>query len=101
MSTDVTDHPDAGRYEIHVDGALAGFADRHEGDGVMVLPHTVVDSRFRGQGLAALLIRRALDDARGAGLSVAPACSYVARYIAEHPGELDLVPEADRPRYGL
>lgn len=101
MSTDVTDHADAGRYEIHVDGALAGFAERHEDGGVMVLPHTLVDSHFRGQGLAALLIRRALADARREGLSVAPVCSYVARYIVEHPGELDLVPEADRPRYGL
>ena len=104
MSTEtieVTDVADRGRYEVTVDGTVAGYCDHHERDGVMVLPHTVVDPRYRGRGLAGRLVRRALDDARAQGLSVAPQCWYVAQYIGEHPDDLDLVPEADRPRYGL
>jgi len=101
VSTDVSDNPTADRYEVHVDGALAGFADRHQRGEVLTLPHTVVDPQFQGRGLAALLVRRALDDARRLGLTVAPTCSYVASYISEHPDDLDLVPEAERPRYGL
>ncbi|WCO66062.1 GNAT family N-acetyltransferase [Iamia majanohamensis] len=97
----MTDHDDADRYEVHVDGALAGYADRHVADGTMVLPHTVVDPRFRGRGLAARLVRRALDDARARDLAVAPACSYVADFLAHHPDDLDLVPAPERPRYGL
>lgn len=101
MTTTITDQDAAGRYEAHVDGVLAGFADRSRGDGTMVLPHTVVEPRFQGQGIAADLVRRALDDARADGLSVAPVCSYVADYLRRHPDDLDLVPEADRSRYGL
>jgi len=101
MAIEVTDHPEAGRYEVRIDGVLAGFADRDERDGVLVLPHTVVEAKHRGHGLAGQLVRHALDDARARGLAVAPVCSYVATYIAEHPADLDLVPEADRPRYGL
>ena len=101
MATEVTEHVEAGRYEVHVDDALAGWADRHLRDGVMVLPHTVVDPRFRGRGLAGVLVRRALDDARAAGLAVVPSCSYVAEYLARHPDDLDLVPAAERPRHGL
>ncbi|CAN5756322.1 MAG: GNAT family N-acetyltransferase [Iamia sp.] len=101
MATTITDHDSAARYEVHVDEALAGFADRSRTDGTMVLPHTVVEPRFQGQGLAAQLVRRALDDARAEGLSVAPVCSYVAHFLHRHPDDLDLVPEAERARYGL
>ncbi|HEU5150682.1 MAG TPA: GNAT family N-acetyltransferase [Iamia sp.] len=91
MSIEVTDHDEAGRYEVRVDGELAGFADRTVRDGLMVLPHTVVDRRFRGRGLAAELVRRALDDARAGGLKVVPSCWYVAQYIDEHPADQDLL----------
>ncbi|HYI60587.1 MAG TPA: GNAT family N-acetyltransferase [Acidimicrobiales bacterium] len=101
MGIEVTDHPERGRYEVTVDGAAAGFCDHHERDGVVVLPHTVVDPRFRGRGLAAHLVRRALGDARARGLHVAPQCWYVAQYIGDNPEHLDLVPEGDRGRYGL
>lgn len=101
MSSEVTDNEAAGRYEIAVDGAVAGYADRHMGDGVMALPHTVVDPSYRGRGLAGQLIEHALADARSRGLTVAPSCSYVSAYIRDHPDQLDLVPERERPRYGL
>ncbi len=101
MQIEVRDDGEAGRYEVLVDGQVAGYADREVRDGRMVLPHTVVSPAVRGQGLAAAMVRRALDDARAQGLTVAPACSYVSAYIAEHPDDLDLVPEADRPLYGL
>lgn len=91
MNIEVTDHDEAGRYEVRVDGELAGFADRTVRDGLMVLPHTVVDRRFRGRGLAAELVRRALDDARSGGLKVVPSCWYVAQYIDEHPADQDLL----------
>ncbi len=91
MSIEVTDHDEAGRYEVRVDGELAGYADRTVRDGLMVLPHTVVDRSFRGRGLAAELVRRALDDARDRGLGVVPSCWYVAQYIDGHPDDQDLL----------
>jgi predicted GNAT family acetyltransferase len=81
----VVDRADRRRYELQIDGQTCGFADyRIEGD-VVILPHTVVDPARRGQGLAAILIRHALDDIVANGRSVVPACSYVAAFIERHP----------------
>ena len=48
------------RYEIHVDGAVVGFATYHEDGGRRVFPHTEVDDARQGQGLAGALVRAAL-----------------------------------------
>jgi predicted GNAT family acetyltransferase len=101
VEIEITDDAATGRYEVRVSGALAGYAERIRRGDTLVLPHTVVDPAFRGRGLAGHLVQRALDDARSEGLSVAPTCSYVADHIARHPEDLDLVPESERPRYGL
>ena len=39
--------------------------------------------------------------ARERGLNVHPYCSFVRHYLAEHPEELDLVSDEDRPHFGL
>jgi predicted GNAT family acetyltransferase len=88
---EVVDRPERGRYEVLVDGAHAGHADRRVHDGVMVLPHTYVDPTHRGRGLAELLVRRALADAREQGLRVDPVCWFVADHIRDHPEEQDLL----------
>lgn len=79
------------RYEVFVDGQLAGFATYADVDGARELPHTFVDPKFRGQGLSGPLMRYALDDARSEGLNVIPTCPAVARYIAQNPEYADLV----------
>jgi predicted GNAT family acetyltransferase len=79
------------RYELLVDGELAGVADfRLDGDRV-VLPHTEIDGRRRGQGLGAVLVQGVLDDVRRARRTVVPVCWYVAQYIDQHPDERDLL----------
>lgn len=85
---------DRSRYEIYVGGELAGVADyqRTEGD-VFVFPHTEVDRARRGNGLAAELVRAALDDVRAEGGTVDPRCWYVARFIDENAGYHDLLAE--------
>lgn len=79
------------RYELLVDGEVAGTADFHLDDEHVVLPHTVIDPSRRGQGLGAVLVRGALDDIRAAGRTVVPSCSYVRQYIEEHPDQQDLL----------
>lgn len=81
-----------GRYEVVVDGEVAGFTEVHEmPDGVLSFPHTVVEDRFEGRGLASQLVRGALDDVRGSGRLIAPHCPYVRGWVAKHPEYLDLV----------
>lgn len=101
MSTDVRDAAERSRYEISVDGELAGFAEYHRHDGVLALTHTEVFDRFEGQGLAGRLVGDALDDAREKGERVQPFCAYVRRYIGKHDAYLDLVAPDERGRFGL
>ena len=47
--------------------------------------HTFVPGELRGRGIAELLVRTALEDARTAGHKVVPSCSYVAKFIERNP----------------
>ncbi len=101
MTTRVSDNRDLSRYEIHEDGALAGFTQYDLDGEVIAFPHTEIDPEFGGRGLGSIMIREALDDARRRRLTVQPSCPFVARFIAAHDDYLDLVAEADRGRFGL
>lgn len=79
------------RYEVLVDGVGAGFLEYSVAGDVVTMPHTVVSPAFSGRGLAGRLVRRALDDAAAAGRTVVPSCSFVADWIAHHPGYERLV----------
>ncbi|MFC4587306.1 GNAT family N-acetyltransferase [Sphaerisporangium corydalis] len=93
-AVDVSDNHDARRFEITVDGRIAGFAAYRRKPGQLVFTHTQMDDEFEGQGLGGRLIREALDSARGAGTSVVPLCPFVAAFIERHPEYADLVPES-------
>ena len=80
-----------GQYEILVGGEVAGFATYTDANGVRDLPHTVVDPKFRGQGLSKPLIQAALDDARADDMLVTPSCPAVERYIEQNPQYRDLL----------
>lgn len=98
----VSDVPEESRFEIHVDGRLAGSAYYLSEPGLLVFTHTEVDEAFEGHGVGSTLIRAALDTARSRGLSVRPDCPFVAAYVARHPDEyLDLVPAELRPAADL
>ncbi len=91
MACVVTKNEEAARYELHVDGELAGIADYVERGDTVVLPHTEIDGSRRGQGLGAVLVQGALDDIRPTGRSVVPSCWYVAQFIDENPSYKDLL----------
>jgi hypothetical protein len=99
----VVDAPERSRFEIDVDGRLAGFAAyRRDDPELIVFTHTEIDDAFGGRGLGTTLVRAALDAARDRGLAVRPDCPFVRAYVARHPDEyLALVPERLRPRLGL
>ena len=88
---DVRDAAEQTRYEIRVDGELAGFAQYHDRAHRRVFVHTEIDDAFEGQGLGSKLASAALDDVRERGLRVVPLCPFIARYIERHPAYADLV----------
>jgi predicted GNAT family acetyltransferase len=87
----VVDNKERHRYEAHVNGALAGILAYSVENGVVVMPHTVVEPQYEGRGIGGLLAETALDDARERGLKVAPRCWFVAAYIEKNPEYADLV----------
>ncbi len=101
MPTEVHDAPERSRYEITVDGELAGFAAYERHHHSVAFTHTEIDPRFEGHGLASQLIRAALDDVRADGTPVLPFCPFVRAFIERHPDYLALVPEARREAFGL
>ena len=85
------DRPDQRRYELTVDGDLAGWVTYALHDRRITFIHTEVRPAYGGRGLAQRLAADVLDDARARGLRVRPLCPYVARYIRAHPEYQDLV----------
>ena len=87
----VADRPAELRYEIEVDGEVAGFLLYRREPGVLELVHTDVDPKWEGKGVGAALVQGALDDVRARGLKVRPFCPFVRAYLRRHPEYEDLV----------
>jgi predicted GNAT family acetyltransferase len=98
---EVADNPELERYEIHVDGALAGFSEYRGHTDTRSFTHTEIAPEFGGRGLGSELIRRALDDVRSQGLQVIPICPFVKAFLGEHEEYLDLVDARIRRAFGL
>nr|WP_120491859.1 GNAT family N-acetyltransferase [Corynebacterium lactis] len=85
-------HDEAGhRYVITVEGEEAGFAAYTPVEGALDFNHTVVDPKFRGQGLSKPLISSALDDVRLGGRKIYASCSAVAGFVEKNPEYKDLL----------
>ena len=90
-SPEIRDAPDAHRYEIAVDGEVAGFAVYQRRGGRTYFVHTEIDTRFEGRGLGSTLAKAALDAERDRGEPIIPLCPFIRRYIERHPEYADLV----------
>lgn len=99
--TMIVDDAAAHRFEVRVDGAVAGFAEYRRRGGAVAFTHTVVDPAFEGRGLGSTLARGALDAVRVEGLAVLPFCPFIRSWIQRHPEYADLVPAARRASFGL
>ncbi len=86
----VEHHPSRRRFEIN-SGARVAFLTYEREAGRMVIEHTFVPETLRGKGIAARLVRAALEEVRQAGLQVVPRCSYAAAFIQRTPEFADLV----------
>jgi predicted GNAT family acetyltransferase len=87
----ITDAPEAGRFEAHVDGELAGLLEYVIKHGRIALVHTEVYPGYEGRGLASALIRHGLDEARHRELLVIAVCPFVKDYLTRHPEDDDIV----------
>ena len=99
---EITNNLAQSRYEIFIEGELAGFADYTLSGDTITFPHTEIFSQFGGRGLGSALVEFALNDVASLGKFVAPVCPFVSKAIAKNPNKfLKLVLESERNKYGL
>lgn len=87
----VTRRHDPDRFEIGVDGEVAGFSQFVDTATQRIFYHTEIADEFGGRGLAGTLTRKALELTRAEGLCIVPVCPYVARYVTRHNDFVDIV----------
>ena len=87
----VVHNPDQSRYEIHVDGEVAGFTQYRVTPDAIDFVHTEIDDAYEGQGLGGQLARGALDDVRANGQKVIATCPFIKGWIAKHEDYQDLL----------
>jgi len=87
----ITDVPEARRYEARIGDELAGWVDYGRIRSRIVAIHTEVLPQFGGRGIASALVRRVLDDARAAGMTVTPRCPFFVAHFERHPEDADLI----------
>jgi predicted GNAT family acetyltransferase len=99
---EIANNLEKSRYEIFIEGKLAGFADYKILGETVKFPHTEVDPAFGGRGVGSSLVEFALDDVKKQHKLVAPICPFVAKAISKKPDQyLELVPETERAKYGI
>jgi uncharacterized protein len=96
MELAVFDVPQRARYEVHADGALAGYAEYRRTDRGLVFTHTEIEPRYEGQGVGSGLVHGALDDVRQRQLAVEVRCPFVRAWIDRHPAYAGLERTVER-----
>jgi len=84
MSYPIKHDTEASLFTSTVDGQLSLLQYRLK-DGVMKIVHTEVPPDLAGHGIAADLMRAALEAARANGWRVITACSYAKEFLERHP----------------
>jgi predicted GNAT family acetyltransferase len=82
----ISDAPERKRFELTVDGELAGFLIYRAREGLIALIHTEVEDGYEG---------------RDQGLAVLPFCPFVNDWIKRHREYVDLVPAQYRANFEL
>lgn len=101
MTTTVADNPAASRFEITVDGELAGFLDYRKDGDEYALPHTRIFTEYEGRGFGTELVKGALAEIASRDGTALPYCPFVPKVIRDNPEFLELVPKDQRDTFGL
>ncbi|WP_111720960.1 GNAT family N-acetyltransferase [Homoserinimonas sp. OAct 916] len=92
MSETVEHEPDQSMYALWSNGVIRGRARYAVRGNALHITHVEIDPELQGQGLAAFLMRDALDEIRlTTDYRVVPECSYAVKYFNEHPVYQDLL----------
>lgn len=97
-SVAVTHNVPLHRFEIVTGEAAAAFLSYTCEGTRVIFDHTYVPDELRGRGLAARLVRAALEVARQQHWTIVPRCSYTAAFVKRNHEFADLVDEQSESR---
>lgn len=80
------------RFVIYLEGNEV-YVEYTPGKKLLNLNHTYTNPALRGKGLAAQVVRAALEYSKENNLKVIPTCSYVQSFLAKHNEYKELVTE--------
>ena len=82
---EIRENAEQERYDLLVDGELAGMAEYRDREGRRIFFHTEVDPAYAGRGLGNRLAKGVLDDALARDLHVVPRCPFIRAWLERHP----------------
>jgi len=87
FEVEITDQPSARRYEMRVEGELAGLLEYRADseDGPVRFTHAEVYPRYDKQGLGTRMVAHAVADVVGQHRKFVPECPFVAYFVDNHP----------------
>ncbi|MFC8044840.1 GNAT family N-acetyltransferase [Nocardia sp. NPDC057353] len=88
------------RFELHIDGAIAGYAEYQDTAGERAFVRSEIYAS-PDRGHAATLFEAALRATRAQGFEVLPMCPLVNRYIGTRAEHVAAVPSWARSQFGL
>jgi predicted GNAT family acetyltransferase len=95
MEITITHQPGEGRgrYLAHVAGKVdpGRLTYLSPEPGRIIVDHIVVPESLRGNGVAAVLARHVVTEARAHGFRIVPQCSYMISQARKHPEWSDVV----------
>ncbi|MRH86507.1 N-acetyltransferase [Nocardia sp. SYP-A9097] len=89
------------RFELYVDGMLAGVAAYQDTANERAFIHTEIYPQHEGLGFGRKLVQGALDQTRDTGYGILPMCPMVHHFVESRPEYLTLVPHWSRERLNL
>ena len=90
MEENVVHEEENDRFVIYTEDNEA-YVEYRMNDNKLNLYHTFTHPQLRGKGLAAQVVRAALEFAKENNLQVIPTCSYVHSFILKNDEYMDLV----------
>ncbi len=86
MEYKIINNTSSSRIEAKLDSEIIGLIDYElSDDKIMIVPHTEVNTKYEGQGIAGAMTKVLLDFAEVSGYKVLPICPYTKTYIDRHP----------------
>ena len=86
------EHGRHGAFFIEEDGEwIAEMTYVRQQNNTIVIDHTEVDEKLRGQGVGEQMVKAAVDFARENNLKIKPICPYTRRIIDETPEYRDIL----------